>query len=76
MGGYISVVSDNVQRINRRRTKRVGLSNTDTAAPGLFITGLGGQYPEHIYEAADFEHVVKSLCVDYIETPGYDFPLF
>jgi hypothetical protein len=76
MGNYASVITDKIRQINRRHTKRITLSGKATPVAGLFITGLGGQYPEHIYTAADFEHVVKSLCAGHLETPGYEFPPF
>jgi hypothetical protein len=70
MGNCTSNLLDKVPRIRLRRTVNTTLPSKYISTSGLFITGLAGQYPENVYKAADFEHVVKSLCASHIETPG------
>lgn len=71
MGTYSSVISKNIRRIICH-TDRASRPRKDISASGLYISGVAGQYPENVYKAADFEHVVRRLCASHIETPGYD----
>lgn len=67
MGNYTSIMLDIVKR-HTRRTQKVIQQRKDTSS--LYVTGLGGQYPDVIYKAADLEHVVRSLCSSHVESPG------
>jgi len=71
MGNYTSLLVDLAKRSKAFHSRRAALKASETkSSSGLYITGLGGQYPSVVYKAADLEHVVRSQCASHIESPG------